>query len=244
MSTAHRTPAGEALRGLLPDGADPYELIQLGCDLAYQARDDDPLPGCVDLVKEDPEQAAALLVTLAALVDIDSTPGDMLGWLADPAGQQEETARRLAAYAAAREEVEADLADTLPPVTLESMRELAHTARIAGALHPCGTLGGWYRHRAKGGGKTCNRCRTARALYDAATPEQRALLRTPMDRRRYKAPCGTPQGYNAHRDRSEDPCDDCRTARAKYDAERYQARRARQTKDTPSAFPVDVPKAA
>lgn len=221
MHTALMTPAGEALRAMLPAGADPYATIELACHTAFLVRDRAVMPGLDDVAKTDPELTAGLVITLAALVDIDTRPDDMLAWLGTHEGREQEHARMIGALVEAREEYDEAAADTLPEVTLESMRDLIHAARLAGVQHPCGTPAGAARHN-KRGQRPCFRCLTARRIYVAATDEERALVHEPLPHPNYKTKlcdhppveCGTLTGYDHHIRREQAPCADCRSAMA------------------------------
>lgn len=225
MPTAQLTPAGEALRAMLPERSDPYAMINLACRAAFLVRDGQLLPDLVDLAVTDRRLSAALIVSLAALVDIDERPDDLLAWLGTPDGRDQETARMRAATAetraafdAATAETRAAYDDTLPPVTMESMRDMIHAARVAGVQHPCGTPAAYRRH-VKQRQKACPRCTWAWWLYSRATVEERALLKAAapdVDRRhpptvRASGPgkCGTVAGYDTHRENRETPCQDC-----------------------------------
>lgn len=63
---------------------------------------------------------------------------------------------------------------------------------------PCGTYGGYLRHKADGS-KVCRPCNSAR-LSEAT--------------RAYAGPCGTPNAYRNHYRRGEKPCEACRRAEA------------------------------
>lgn len=211
-----RTPAGEALRALLPTGADPYTTVDLACHTAFLVRDRSVLPDLVDLVRVDPELSAGLIVALAALVDVDSTPNAMLEWLGTEDGRMKEQLRMVGALAEARQEHDDAAADTLPEVTLDSMRAVAHVARLAGVMQPCGTMGGHARHRQKKD-RVCYRCDRARSLYERATPEEKELLKTPLaapGRKVSPAACGTVAGYDQHIEFGERPCTPCLSAAA------------------------------
>lgn len=252
MPTAQRTRAGEALRAMLPAGTDPYAMVQLASETAFLVRDRETRPGIADVVRSDPNLAAALITTLAALVDVDDRPASMLRWLGSTRGAEQETARMIAALAEARAEYDEaandgyadgyaagyevssgygqELPDTLPPVTFESIRELAHAARIARVSQPCGTVGGWSRHMRKKQ-KPCGRCSQARTVYDNATPEQIELLKTPLTGGNHPpaaAPkCGTVAGYDAHQEFGEKPCRQCLQAAADVVRKSDAAERAR-----------------
>jgi hypothetical protein len=222
MPTTQTTPAGEALRAMLPEGSDPYATIALATHAAFLARDQDLLPGVCALVKSDPELTAGLIVTLTALVDIDASPAGMLGWLGTHGAHREQSARQIGALIEARAEYDAAAADTLPPVTLESMRALGHAARLARVMYPCGTYGAYTQHVSKGQ-EPCTRCALANWLYEHATEEERRLLKTPLPRGPGRLPetatpslarCGTAAGYDAHLKRRSRPCQKCLLAAA------------------------------
>jgi hypothetical protein len=265
-STAHLTNAGEALRAMLPAGSDPYSTIDLAGHLAFLARDRQLLPELVDVVKTMPDLAAGLLVTLAAMVDVDSRPSELLHWLGTHEGRQTEALRSTAALAEARQEWDDASADTLPPVTLESMREMAHVARLARVKQPCGTIGAHSRHL-RDGKDPCPRCVWARWLYDNATAAERRLMRMPLvgcakhpngDGRckackeiadeaagRKLSPavirpqCGQRKGYELHRYHHEERCTACRLAQREYDAQR--AARHKATAATGTVHPLPGP---
>lgn len=239
-STAQRTQAGEALRAMLPAGTDPYSTIELACHTAFLVRDREILPGVLDVVKTDPEMAASLIVALAALVDVDSRPADMLAWLGTTDGQQQETARQAAALAEARAEYNDATGDTLPPVTLESMREVAHAARLAGVMMPCGTPAAYRRH-VKQEQEACPRCAWAWWLYSKATREEREILKTPLKYPVTSATtrdwgtirCGTIGGYDAHREHGEQVCRKCLNAAAEAITAATLAQQPRETRIRP-----------
>lgn len=210
----HKTEAGERLRAMLPDGTDPYLTIDLAGHVAFLARDRQLLPGLLDVVNTMPELTAGLIVALAAMVDIDARPGDLIDWLGTAEDRRRETTRMIGALAEARQEYDDATADTLPGVTLESMRAAAHAANLAGVLHPCGTNGAYAREKAAGK-DACPRCERAHALWLHASPQERALLKTPLTAqggRRVVAVCGTAAGYEAHVKAGEDPCPVCQKA--------------------------------
>lgn len=217
MHTAQKTAAGESLRVMLPDGSDPYATIELACHTAFLARDRVMMPELTTVAAADPQLAAGLIVTLAALVDIDARPDTLLDWLGTHEGREQETIRTLAALTEARQEYDEAAADRLPEVTLESIRDLIHAARLAGVAQPCGTPAGFARH-GKRKQTPCWRCRTARRLYENATPEERALIKKPLPNTNLKAPvcehpiveCGTLAGYDFHIRDEEPPCAACR----------------------------------
>lgn len=240
MHTAQKTAAGEALREMLPDGADPYATLELAFHTAFLARDINMMPDLIAVVASDPELAAGLIVTLAALVDIDQRPEHMLDWLGTYEGREQETVRLVGALTEARQEYDIAAADTLPEVTLESMRAVRHNAKLAGVLMPCGTTAAYSRHINRKQ-KPCTRCNRARYLYDNATPEQKALLKEPlagfnkMPQPPLKPPtwrpnCGKRTGYRAHKTAQEEPCDSCYEAIRSRSIRKYDERRAREGK--------------
>jgi hypothetical protein len=204
---------------MLPAGADPYATIDFACHMAFLVRDRQVMPELVDGVKANPELTASLVVTLAALVDIDTRPADMLDWLGTYEGRERETARMIGALAEARQEYDEAAADTLPEVTLESIRDLNHAARLAGVQHPCGTPAGLARHYRRKQ-QPCMRCRAAGRLLDKATAEERALVHQPLLHPNFKpmlcdhplVECGTLSGYDHHARRGEAPCEECTRA--------------------------------
>lgn len=221
MHTAQMTPAGEALRAMLPAGADPYATIEHAFHVAFLVRDRHVIPGLVDGAETNPEMTASLIVTLAALVDIDSRPDMMLDWLGTHEGRERETARMIGALAEAREEYDEAGGDTLPEVTLESMRDLIHASRLAGVANPCGTPAGLARHNRRKQ-RPCFRCRAAGRLFAKATPEERELVHKPLLHPNFKpqlcdhppVECGTLTGYEHHIRHDQAPCDECRQALA------------------------------
>jgi hypothetical protein len=232
MHTALPTAAGEALRALLPADADPHTTIDLAARTAFLVRDRDALPEITAMVRADADRAAALIVTLAAMVDVDARPSAMLGWLAPDDDHDSDTARTVGALQEARREMAALAGDALVPVTaesialitacqadhpdpdvvfpvtLETMRALSHAARAAGILQPCGTTGGYARHLTRKEAP-CARCTKASNLYTHATPEQKALLKTPP---LVAVECGTLAGFDAHRTAGTAPCAGCLAA--------------------------------
>ena len=211
------TPAGEALRALLPDGADPYAAIDLACHTAFLVRDRDIVSDLSAVVRADPDLAAGLIVALGALVDVDATPTKLLAWLGTEDGRLQESGRMVGALAEARQEYDDVAADTLPEVTLESMRAMEHAARLARVMAPCGTMGGHARHSSNKQ-PVCYRCTRARWLFDNATPEQRELVKAPLVPSNHFLPlaplCGTVGGYDRHREFDERVCTPCLTAAA------------------------------
>lgn len=177
MSAAH-TRAGEALRAMLPAGADPAAAIEFACHLAFLVRDRVVVDDLIDAVKLHPDQATALIVTLAALVDIDRRPDDLLSWLSSQGSLEQATARAAGAVVEARQEYDEAAADTLPEVTLHSMVEMAHAAAVARVRTPCGTIGAYYRH-IKNQTPVCLRCERAREIWKQATPGQREMMKRP-----------------------------------------------------------------
>lgn len=250
LPNAAPTPAGEALRALLPPRSDPYATIELAAHVAFLVRDRDLMPDLLDVVKAYPDLAAGLIVTLACLVDIDARPQDLLGWLGDHAGRGQETTRMVGAMAEARSEYEEEAADTLPPVTLESMRAMRHNAVLAGVMLPCGTTAAYNRHINRKQ-RPCSRCTTARWLYDNAGPEQRALLKRPLDGYdkvggggtkppMWRPSCGRRAGYVAHKKANEEPCDPCYAGLREHSRRRYDERLARLGKvRVPVTSPVE-----
>jgi hypothetical protein len=239
MATAHhKTSAGERLRELLPDGSDPYLTIDLAGHVAFLVRDRQTGPELTEIVKAFPELAAGLIVALAAMVDVDARPGDLLDWLGTHKGLHYDTIRTAAALNEARQEVDDTASDTLPPVTLETMRAMRHNAELMGVWHPCGTLAAHSRH-VRNKERPCVRCTTARWLYDNATPDQRKLLTRPLDgygkvgdldRKppTWRSRCGERAGYVAHKKANEEPCDDCYAALRRRSLDLYDERLARQ----------------
>lgn len=217
-ATAHRTHAGEALRIMLPASTDPYALAELAAETAFLVRDRNIAGDAATLARVDPDLAAALIVTLAAMIDVDRKPADLLSWLGTGDQLADDSARTLGALAEARLMYEEAGGDTLPPVTLESMRAAAHAAALAGTVQPCGTVAAERRHQVKKS-RPCVRCAEARRIYDRATPEERAWLKTmpvlPGQVLKVKecsgcAPvCGTAAGYDAHLKLRQPPCADC-----------------------------------
>jgi hypothetical protein len=239
---AAQTDAEKALSLLLPDGADPATTIELACHVAFLVHDRDVLTGLTDVVRADPDLAAGLLVTLAAMVDVDQRPDDLIAWLGTPASRQQDTVRTAGALTEARADYDDAGGDTLPEVTLETMREMIHASKLHGVVQPCGTPAAHARH-VKRKQKPCFRCTRARYLYDQATPDERKLLTTPItapghtvrclchSKRPARAQkCGTRYGYETHISRGEDPCVACRKARSQYDADRHEKILAQQGK--------------
>lgn len=237
MFTA-RTQAEKALAVMLPAGADPKTLIEDACHLVFLSRDRVMQDDLATMVADDPDRAVGLLVTLAAFVDADRSPDEMIAWLGGNRGRDQETARTIGALEEARAEYAAEAADTLPEVTFESMREMIHLAKMSDVVQPCGTPAAHARHL-KRKQRPCPRCVKARQIYDDLTGEQRELLRTPITKadhfvrclchykKSQKRPnCGEPGGYNSHKARGEDPCIPCRKARSEYDARRHAERLA------------------
>lgn len=179
MLTAAQTQAGEALRAMLPAGADPDAMIEHASHLVLLVHDRVLQEDLHALVASEPDRAVGLIITLAALVDVDSGPARRLSWLGSTEALTADSLRTAGAFIEARKEYDEAGGDTLPPVTLESMRLLAHAARVAGVAQPCGTIGGWGRH-VRMDKKVCARCRTARRLYDNASPAERKLVTTPL----------------------------------------------------------------
>lgn len=113
---------------------------------------------------------------------------------------QDAVVERLAA-----EQVRQSLAD-------EDRYVLTAVAACRGDLHAA--------HAVAGGGsfsRFTGRVRDARNAYLAAwfdheTPPTRGRKKPVLRRDRNRPPCGSPGGYNAHRYRREQPCDDCREA--------------------------------
>jgi hypothetical protein len=245
--TVAQTGAESALRMMLPASVDTAATIELACHTAFLVRDREPLADLDAVVRTDPEAAAGLIVALAAMVDVDKRPRDLLAWIGNTAALQQGTVLAVGALAEARKEYDDVGADTLPPVTLESMRQMAHVARLTGARQPCGTIAAHRRH-VRAGHQPCLRCQQARELYDSATPEQRKLIRHPPATTATQArpSCGSPAGYVAHLAATpkEDPCDPCRAARKAYDAGRYLERgprRKAQREAAQAAQPVALP---
>lgn len=81
--------------------------------------------------------------------------------------------------------------------------------------------------------KTCEWCGieyqpspTKRARSKACTPEHGRLLgaaRFAQGVEARRAPCGTPQGYSAHRHRDEEACDPCKAAKAEESRDQRRA---------------------
>jgi hypothetical protein len=215
---ATQTTAVEALRAMLPAGADPAATIELACHTAFLVRDRLIADDLAESIAEFPAQAAALIVALASMVDVDRNPRSLLAWLGNIRALEQQTTLAMGALAEARQEYD-EAADTLPEVTLESMREMAHVARLARAIMPCGTIGAFHRHL-KAKQRPCSRCLRANELWKAASQEERDLVKTPMERAdrgriegTWPAPtCGTVGGYDLHQQYGEAPCEPCLAA--------------------------------
>ena len=112
----------------------------------------------------------------------------------------------------------------------ERIRSGDHKPEPRGPIQPCGTMGGYQRHR-KRLEPTCLPCRKAKAAYDrdryrerlrderhgtvAGWRKHRKSGEIPCERctearRREIAPCGTPEAFDRHFFANERPCGECR----------------------------------
>lgn len=91
-------------------------------------------------------------------------------------------------------------------------------------LAPCGTIGGYGRHRARGE-EICEPCREACREYHRA---RRAAGYTAPGTGRRLAPCGTYAAAQRHRAHGEPLCSDCVQADHDYQAAWQRNKRAEQ----------------
>jgi len=93
-------------------------------------------------------------------------------------------------------------------------------------LKPCGSLGGYSRHK-KRGEPVCDPCREANRIYQADYRANRA--RSAADRAanpRVLAPCGTYGAARRHKAHDEELCDPCKQAERDYKTEKQRDYRA------------------
>ena len=115
---------------ILPPGIDPEAAAQVvgaALRLAGILRDEDPAEAAALLASLTPGQQSALPYFLAAMIDVEQTPGEMLGWC----GYR--PARRLR-----------DVTAVAPGPALTG------SGKRGTQMTECGTYRAWLRHRDRG----------------------------------------------------------------------------------------------
>ncbi len=220
-----KTPVDKAMSLLFAGRESPYTMLKSAMRYPVPVQDGDVqevFAALDEMVTTKPSRVVDLVVALAALVDVEKTPSELLEWMC-PAGERPKQRPSEAQCGT----VDGHIAhveggqEPCRPCQAAFDRAVRPVKKRSGPAE-CGTPAGWQRHkRAKE--DPCDPCKDAMRAYWKGHYDRNYKPVRP-ERSTKLIGCPSRAGYEWHVRHGEEPCAGCIAERRKYFAEKARNR--------------------